>query len=277
MYTSYRINCKPTETDQLVAFLAESDFDSFEETDHGMVAYALTRHHANNIEALEELKQHYNFTFSFLEVEEKNWNEIWESGFDPIRVGNELAIRASFHPAAPEVQYDLVIDPKMSFGTGHHATTYMMCAFLLEHFAGGRGADQRVLDYGCGTGVLGILAGILGAGTVDGVDIEPWAVENSRENAELNGVEFNRLVLGKLEEILSGKPYDVVLANINRNVLLADAEALRDNIRAGGRAYLSGILSQDEIQVIDHYSQAGFTHVRTVAREDWRALEFIRE
>ena len=277
MYTAYHISCSPSETEIILALLADADFDSFEETDAGLAAYALTTDRPRHLKLMNELGKRYSFTYSSAEVEEQNWNEVWESSFSPIRVGERLAIRATFHPPFPDVEHDLVIDPKMSFGTGHHATTHMMCELLLAYISDASQAPGRVLDYGCGTGVLGILSLRLGAHTVDAVDIEPWAVENSEENAQANGVTFNRLVVGTLAEILTGNPYDLVLANINRNVLLESGEALWNNIRAGGRAFLSGILQHDEKMVVEHYRRLGFTHLRTVAREDWRALEFLRE
>ena len=277
MYTVYSIRCASSVGEIIIALLADAGFDSFEETDEGVTAYAPSVNAAAHIEKLEELSDRFQFTYGHEEMETRNWNEVWESSFSPIRVGDRLAIRATFHPAFIDVEHDLVIDPKMSFGTGHHATTHMMCELLLEYISDASEAPRRVLDYGCGTGVLGILSLRLGAQTVDAVDIEEWAVENSEENAQANGVRFNRLKVGTLTEILTGKPYDLVLANINRNVLLDSGEALWKNIRNGGRAFLSGILQHDEKMVVDHYRRLGFTHLRTVAREDWRALELLRE
>ncbi|PPK86524.1 ribosomal protein L11 methyltransferase [Neolewinella xylanilytica] len=277
MYTAYPIDCAAEDVDVLIALLADTGFDSFEETETGVTAYGLREQLERDTATLRSLQDRFAFTYYSEHLEEKNWNAIWESGFQPIRIDDRLSLRATFHPPVPEVKYDLVIDPKMSFGTGHHATTYMMCELLLEHFPAHPAPGQRVLDYGCGTGVLGILAKRLGADQVDAVDIEPWAIENSRENAATNHVIFDRLVVGTLDEILTGMPYDLVLANINRNVLLASAEALSGNTRPGGRVYASGILLQDADSVIDRYRRAGFAHLRTVAREDWRALEFIRE
>ena len=277
MFTVYRIRCAPSVTEIIIALLADAGFDSFEETDEGMTAYAPSSDAAEHLKVLQELSDRFPFTYSHEEMEVRNWNEVWESSFSPIRVGDRLAIRATFHPPARDVEHELVIDPKMSFGTGHHATTHMMCELLLAYISDASRAPARVLDYGCGTGVLGILSLRLGAQAVDAVDIEVWAVENSEENARANGVSFNRLAVGTLDEILTGNPYDLVLANINRNVLLDSGEALWNNIRNGGRAFLSGILQHDEQMVVEHYRRLGFTHLRTVAREDWRALELLRE
>ena len=277
MFTAYHITCTPSLTEIVLALLADAGFDSFEETEQGITAYGASSEAAEHLEVLEELADRFSFVFTAEEMEMRNWNEVWEKSFSPIRVGCRLAIRATFHPALTNVEHDLVIDPKMSFGTGHHATTHMMCELLLAYIPDASQAPDRVLDYGCGTGVLGILSLRLGAHQVDAVDIEEWAVENSAENALANGVRFNQLKVGNLEEILTGNPYDLVLANINRNVLLDSGEALWNNIRKGGRAFLSGILRHDEEMVVEHYRRLGFTKLRTVAREDWRAVELLRE
>ena len=277
MYTAYTITAPPELHDILVAMLAEVGFDSFEQREAEVVAYAERTNRTEALQSLREVIGSYGLSYNTMDLEDKNWNEEWERAFTPIRVDDRLLIRATFHATEPGIPLELVIDPKMSFGTGHHATTYMMCEFVLAYFAAGPSGPVRLLDYGCGTGILAILAKLLGASTVDAVDIESWAVENSAENARLNNVTLDRLILGTLPDILGGKPYDVVLANINRNVLLESAATLNRHIRPGGRAYLSGILMQDEGLVVEHYRQAGFRHLRSVAREDWRAFEFFRE
>ena len=256
----------------LIAYLADAGFDSFEEGDDHLQAYATVAERDKWVDAVEELRQRYRFTYTVTELPEQNWNAIWERGFSPIRVGDRLLIRASFHPADAVVDHDLVIDPRMAFGTGHHATTYMMCELLLEHEVAG----AAVLDYGCGTGVLAILARRLGAATVDAVDIEEAAAENTADNAAANGVELDEIVHGRLDDVPDARPYDLVLANINRNVLLDTGEALRKRLRSGGTAFLSGILAQDEARIVEHFRALGFTLVRSRAREDWRAFEFTR-
>ena len=277
MYTAYTLICPTATQEILIALLADRGFDSFEERADGLVGYALSVQHAQQLRVLDELSASYGFTYSAAELPVKNWNQEWERQFEPIVIDERLRIRASFHQPAAEFRREIVIDPKMSFGTGHHATTHMMCALLLDHYENTAEAGNYVLDYGCGTGVLAILAKLLGAGAVDAVDIEAWAVENSCENAAANGVDLDRLELGTLADITPGTPYDLVLANINRNVLLDSAASLWTKIRPGGRAYLSGILMQDEEMVITGYENAGFRHLRSVARQDWRALELLRE
>ncbi|NJB85390.1 ribosomal protein L11 methyltransferase [Lewinella marina] len=275
MYTVYQIGCSADLTDILIARLADAGFDSFLEEEDGLLAYGTSDRHPEWIRVLDELREAYTFDYSCEVLEEKNWNEVWESGFSPIRVGDRLLIRASFHPHDPEVRHELVIDPRMAFGTGHHATTYMMCELLMDHYAAG-GAGESVLDYGCGTGVLAILAKRLGARVVDAVDIEAPAVENTIENAKTNGVELAEIVEGTLDDVPERQPYDLVLANINRNVLLETGAALKMRLRSGGTAFLSGILEQDEDLIRQHFTDLGFELRRREAREGWRAFEFKR-
>lgn len=271
MYHQYRIETEPTHFEQLIAFLAAAGFDSFQETDEALLAFAAEDKHDEGLRVLDDLRKRYSFTLSYEALPERNWNEVWESQFEPIRIGDQLQIRASFHPEVPNIVHDLVIDPKMAFGTGHHATTYMMCELLLEE-----GAGSRVLDYGAGTGVLAILAKRLGADRVEAIDLEPAAVENTEENARLNGVRLDRNLLGELSLLPAAPPYDLILANINRNVILANADALYKRLQPGGKVYFSGVLAKDEKLLIDRLTTLGFRHLQTRQREDWRAFVFTR-
>ena len=256
----------------LLAFLSEAGFDSFQETEAGLLAFGAAEEHPRWLEVLEELKLQFSFTFSCKALEDKNWNEEWECQFSPINIGNDLRIRADFHPADPSVERELIITPKMAFGTGHHATTHMMCELLLER----KLRDARVLDYGSGTGVLAILAKQLGAGLVDAVDIESWSVENTLENATRNGVSLHRVIHGELKDVPIGPAYDLILANINRNVILATAGSLYERLRSGGIVLFSGILAQDEELLLSSLAETGFLHQATRSRADWRAFVFTR-
>jgi len=164
----------------------------------------------------------------------------------------------------------------MAFGTGHHATTFMMCERLFELADEGGLAGASVLDYGSGTGVLAILARRLGAGPADAVDIEAPAAESTAENATTNGVTLRHVVHGVLDDVPAGPPYDIILANINRNVILATAGALYERLKPGGTVLFSGILAQDEQLLINSLRDAGFLHQETRRREDWRAFTFTR-
>ncbi|MBC6993449.1 50S ribosomal protein L11 methyltransferase [Neolewinella lacunae] len=272
MYHQYSLLNDPGLNEMLIAFLGEADFDSFQELDSGLHAFALAEQHEQSVAALEDLRERFPFTYTWEVLENKNWNEEWERQFQPIRVGERLLIRADFHPADPAVEHELVITPKMAFGTGHHATTYMMCELIFEEDLAGK----SVLDYGSGTGVLAILAKRLGAGPVDAVDIEGPAAENTAENAQANGTELRHVVLGELHDVPPGPPYDLILANINRNVILATGEALYERLRPGGRVLFSGILAQDEELLLSRLAAIGFHHHSTRRREDWRAFVFSR-
>ena len=271
-YDVYRIRAVAELRELLIAFLARAGFDSFEETEAGLDAYGTTDRREEFAGVLDELGHQFDFTYERTALEPRNWNEVWESQFTPIRIDDKLLIRASFHPSEPGFAQELVIDPRMAFGTGHHETTYMMCELLL----GGAVAGGRVFDYGSGTGVLAILAKRLGASYVDAVDIEEPSVENTRENAELNGVVLDQIVLGTLDDVPVGPPYDLILANINRNVILATAGALYERLAKGGSVFFSGVLAQDEPLVVSRLTELGYRHRETRARGDWRALVVSR-
>lgn len=257
----------------LVAFLSDAGFDSFQETDAGLLAFAEAERHEEWLKALDELKAQFSFDYKWEAMPERNWNEEWERNFSPIRIGNRLLIRADFHEADPSVEQELIITPKMAFGTGHHATTYMMCELIFEQSMDG----LRVLDYGSGTGVLAILAKRLGAGDVDAVDIEPPSAESTAENAQTNGVELHNVVLGELKDVPLEYPYDLILANINRNVILDTSAALYQRLKPGGTILFSGILAQDEQLLVSRLVELGFAHQETRSREDWRAFVFTRD
>lgn len=272
VYHQYDLECSQKLVPILIAFLSEAGFDSFEETEAGVSAYAVASDHDGWVEVLENLKATYPFTYAWSLLPDKNWNAVWESQFQPLSVGDQLFIRADFHESNPAIDQELVITPKMAFGTGHHATTYMMCELLLA----GPPVGKRVLDYGSGTGVLAILAARLGAEMVDAVDIEAPSAENTTENAHRNGVELHHIIHGTLDDVPVGPPYDLILANINRNVILATADTLYERLEPGGKVLFSGILAKDESLLIRHLTQLGFRHLETRQREDWRAFVFTR-
>ncbi|MCB0819252.1 MAG: 50S ribosomal protein L11 methyltransferase, partial [Bacteroidetes bacterium] len=203
-----------TMKDILIAEMSEIGFDSFVDSENGFLGYAPEENYSEP-QLLKLLQKNgYSEKPDIKRIEPQNWNAVWESQFDPILVNKEICIRAPFHDAMPEYKYELVIEPKMSFGTGHHATTRLMCQALSKINPKGK----KVCDMGCGTGILGILAMKMGAFSAFGVDIETWAVENSIENAQKNQVQMKVLEGGK--EHLENKRFDIILANINRNVLL---------------------------------------------------------
>ena len=222
-------------SDILVAQLSEIDFDSFQEVDSGLIGYIEKQKF--NEEKIKKIIPN-NIEFTYKEMPDVNWNETWESNFESIIINDQCAIRATFHKKI-DVKYE-IINPKMSFGTGHHETTYLMISKLLELNL----KEKVVLDMGCGTGILGILASMKGAKTVDGIDIEEWAYENCIENCEINQIENFKTILGDVNKI-TGEKYDVIIANINRNVLLNDLHLYCASLNKGGIILLSGFYEED--------------------------------
>ncbi|MFT4687329.1 MAG: ribosomal protein L11 methyltransferase [Neolewinella sp.] len=272
IFQQYTLANDPALNEVLVAFLAEAGFDSFQETDNGLLAFAPAADHDRWTGELDKLAGRFAFSYTSETLEDKNWNEEWEKQFQPLQIGDRLYIRAGFHAPHPDIEQELVITPKMAFGTGHHPTTHMMCELIFEQDLAGK----RVFDYGSGTGVLAILAKRLGAAEADTVDIESWSAENTLENARRNGVEMNHIIHGTLDDVPAGEPYDFILANINRNVILTTSEALYQRLRPGGIVLFSGILDTDEQLLVSSLSGLGFIHQETRQRADWRAFVFTR-
>lgn len=265
-YWQYRIRIAPEHRDVLLAFLTELPFESFEEIPEGLDAYLPVADRTPELEAqLETLKQEWPFSFQAERLEHRNWNEEWERNFPPIRVDDFCGIRADFHPPFKGVAHEIVISPKMAFGTGHHATTYMMIEMM------GRldWKGQTVLDYGCGTGILAILAARLGAAWVDAVDIEEPAYENTLEHARINGVADRIHAWHGVLETVPFRRYDTILANINRHVILASLSALYERITPPGTLLISGILADDEPLVLSEAEAAGFFPFDRLQKGEW--------
>jgi len=229
-------------TDILMAELGEIGFDIFEESDSGMKAYCpLDQYDAL---AAHEIMARYRFLGPIVvvesEIEKQNWNAVWETNYDPIRISDQVNIRASFHEPDPTVAMDIVINPKMSFGTGHHETTTLMVQAMFEIPLEGK----TVLDVGTGTGILAFIALKLGASRAHGFDIDPWSIENSIENAALNACESATFQEGTIRNEPE-EAYDVVIANINRNILLNELSEYASRLQAGGYLLLSGFYSDD--------------------------------
>ena len=251
----------------------EGPYESFVETKEGLKAYVPVDLFDETWlrQQMQELRDQFpifNSQFSIQEMPDKNWNEEWEKGHQAVLVeyeGGSVWVRAPFHPHREDVNYELIIEPKMSFGTAHHPTTYMMLSYVAELDMQGR----RVLDMGCGTAVLGILAKMRGAEYVEGVDIDEWAFNNARENAASNGVEIV-LKLGDASS-LQGH-FDVVIANINRNILLNDMGRYAAVLNAGGTLLLSGFYEADEAALVARAGELGMTLKGKKNRDGWSAL-----
>ena len=247
----------------------EGPYESFVETNDGLKAYVPVDKYDRHFLEVTEASFPVPLRYKVEEMEDKNWNEEWEKGHQAVLVeyeGGSVWVRAPFHPHRDDVSYELIIEPKMSFGTAHHPTTYMMLSYVAELDMNGR----RVLDMGCGTAVLAILAKMRGASYVEGVDIDEWAFNNARENAATNNVEIT-LKLGDANT-LQGQ-FDIIIANINRNILLRDMEAYARVLKSGGTLLLSGFYEADEGGLIARANELGLTLKSKKNRDGWSALQ----
>ena len=210
----------------------------------------------------------FKITYSKKEIEQVNWNAAWEKNFHPIEVDQKCVVRAPFHSKA-NVDYEIVIEPKMSFGTGHHETTYMMLQYMLEtDFQG-----KTVLDMGCGTAVLAILAEFRGASKIDAIDIDSWCYKNSLENIERNNCKNIKTFLGDVS-LLENKKYQIIIANINRNILLKDMESYCFSLENEGQLFLSGFYNEDLNLIIATCTKFNLTFVDKIERNNWVAAKF---
>jgi ribosomal protein L11 methyltransferase len=269
---SFKVTPSAPGTEILLAQLSEHPFESFEETEKGLNAYI--RKQDWQIELLADIgildDPSYQITQQIREIPPENWNKKWETHFDPIEIGSVCSVRAPFHEKK-EVQYDIVIEPKMSFGTGHHETTHMMLEFLLDIDLKGK----TVLDMGCGTAVLAILAAMKGATSVDGIDIDHWSYLNAIENAERNGQGDISIMQGDAG-VIPDKKYDCILANINRNILLEDIGVYSDHLEAKGSLFLSGFYVEDEPTITAACKKAGLVFNKKVNKNTWVAAQYYR-
>lgn len=254
-----------------MAMLSQYDFESFEEKQDHMLAYISTESYLSQKKEINALLDEMNFTYTWIELDDQNWNEVWESNFEPVNVENICRIRAEFHEHDNSFPYEIIIQPKMAFGTGHHQTTCSMIKKMNElDFK-----NKIVFDYGCGTGVLAIFASMLKAASIDALDIEEESFLNTVENAERNNTPNVQAYHGTIEK-MKGKSYDIVLANINRNVLLDSATGLQLLLKNQGTLLLSGILSEDFSVIKECYVKNNFEYVDHIEKENWLCVKFIR-
>ncbi len=248
----------------LIAALSEANFEGFEEEDETLKAFI--REEECDLEELNVIAEANDITFGMSVIEETNWNAVWESNFDPVVVDDFVAVLASFHEPIPGLEHEILITPKMSFGTGHHATTFMM----MQQMRGIDFKEKSVFDFGTGTGVLAILAAKLGAADVVAIDIDDWSIENARENNENNGTEA--IKLAKADTATDQGEFDVILANINKNVILDNMAALKDQLKPGGVLLLSGLLVQDEEDIRVAAEKYGLNIVSRREKHNWLCL-----
>jgi len=267
-YTKFTVKTTEEHREILIAMFSQHPFEAFEEIDMGFYAYIPDEKMSPEIAAaLEEYRQRFPYEAVRESVPTQNWNQVWEASFQPIVIGDFCAVRASFHQVMTGVAHEIVIDPKMAFGTGHHETTYMVINSMKDlNFA-----DKKVLDYGCGTGILAILAEKLGAASIDALDIDPAATENAIENIKLNNAQHINIHQGTLNTITDAN-YDIILANINRNVIIQSLPNLHTRLNAGGTLVISGILTKDRALVEGHIKEAGFGIKNATSRGGWVCL-----
>ena len=273
IYIEYKFKVKPLNPGReiLIAELGYAGFESFVETEDGVTAYIQKGEWKTDILGDVDLLNNDLFEISheFSEIEQINWNAEWEKSFQPIVVENRCSVRAPFHEK-PDTEFDIVIEPKMSFGTGHHETTHMM----LEHMLDTDLEGKKVLDMGCGTGVLAIFAEMKGAIGVDAIDIDNWCYLNSLENVERNSCRHIKVYEGDAG-LLKGKEYDVVIANINRNILLNDLPVYIDCLNKGGILLLSGFY-EDDIPLIDEACKKyGLEFAEKKEKNFWVAVKYV--
>ncbi len=251
----------------LLAMLATMDYEGFEEAADGLKAFIPET--LFDEPALKELLEAHQLTYTLLPIAQQNWNAQWESGFEPVRVNDFASIRAGFHQPVPGVQHEIIITPKMSFGTGHHATTWMM----VEQMSTIDFAGKSVLDFGTGTGVLAILAEKMGAADILAIDNDDWSVNNSLENVLVNGCVH--IKVEKAEILPPGMSFDMILANINLHVITASLPAIAKACKPGAAVLLSGFLEEDVQALEPLLIKENFQITGIFDRGSWRCIAAV--
>ncbi len=261
--------------DLLINALGDIGFDTFEETESGFKAYVPESVFDQERLDKQIVLYHEMFPFSYeiSLIPQKNWNEVWESNFEPIEIGDKIFVRATFHQPKPGFPYEIVIDPKMAFGTGHHQTTSMMLQLVLENDFEGK----KVLDMGCGTGILAIMASKAGATEITAIDYDPVCYESTIENSRLNHA-ANIMALCGSKEAIPNEQFDVILANINRNILLDQMERYAEALKPGGEIYFSGFYETPDLDVIKtEAGKYGLNYALHKKDKDWVAARFVKQ
>lgn len=264
-YIELKIQAPEAVQEVLISSLSDLNATGFEQTEESLVAYF----DADGFPEKEVQTVLANFTCQQQRIEEQNWNQVWESNFQPVQVGEFCGIRAAFHVPMPHVTHEIVITPKMSFGTGHHATTFMM----VEQMSRINFVAKEVFDFGTGTGILAILAEKLGAAHVDAIDVDHWSIENAYENLQRNHCSGVSLTL---TSIIPQKTYDIILANINKNVILNYLGDLNKALVTNGSLLVSGLLIQDREDIINACEGQGLRLDVSIERSNWVSLLFSK-
>ncbi|MDB5120370.1 MAG: prmA [Sphingobacteriales bacterium] len=262
------------QADILIDTLSFIGFDTFEQTENGFKAYIpLNEFDLDKLEAsVSDFKNQFSFSFLINEIAHQNWNEIWESNFEPLKI-KDCYVRATFHAAQPDYKYEIIIDPKMAFGTGHHQTTSTMMELMMaENFK-----EKQVLDMGCGTGILAILASKLGAKSVVAIDYDPVCFESTIENSTLNNI-TNIVALCGSKESIPDQKFNIILANINRNILLDQLDSYSSVLNENGLIFLSGFYEEIDLDMLKEKAESlGLKYVKHQKSNDWVATKFTNE
>lgn len=259
----------------MMAQMGDAGFDSFEELEDGFIAYAqINNYIQGSLNNLQPFVEGVSFSMQEDIVEDQDWNKEWEENyFKPIVIDGRCRIRSPFHEADNNVEFEVIINPQMSFGTGYHETTTMMIEYIMEKNING----LHVLDMGCGTGILGIMAIKCGASSVDCVDIDEWCYRNTLENISLNNVNGINTILGGAEVLPDSPEYDLVIANINRNILVNDMAHYAASLKHGGHMQLSGFYDADAEVVLREAERFGLKLVERKEINDWNGLYLVKE
>ena len=269
-HTRLAVTCHRDFSEILMAELSHAGFDTFLENESGFEAYVEADAYDQSM--VVEIRKKYEgkapLEFCFSRIPKRNWNEEWEKNYQPIAVDDRCLIRAEFHQPAKRYPYELIITPKMSFGTGHHQTTYLMVKSILDI----NPVNKRVMDAGCGTAILSILASKLGAREVEAFDIDEWSVENGNENTAINGCGNIHIQRGSIKDAALEGKFDIILANINKNVLLEEMKMYASFLNPGGVLLLSGFFTLDIPDLLTEGALHGFKEIRRYDRETWASL-----
>lgn len=260
--------------DLLINALGEIGFDTFEELDFGFKAYIPSVDFKRELleQQLDPFKNMFSFSYEIMLIPQKNWNQVWESNFEPIKIKDQIFVRATFHQPQPEFPYEIVIDPKMAFGTGHHQTTSMMLESILEN----NFENKMVLDMGCGTGILAIMASKSGASQIVAIDYDPICFESTIENATLNDI-TNIVARCGSKEVIPEKQFDIILANINRNILLDQMKRYAEVLAAKGEVYISGFYESPDLEILIAEAAANdLKYISHKINKEWVCAKFIK-
>lgn len=264
------LDAKEDNSDVLIALLSELGFDGFIEEEGILLAYCEKKEKSDKEIGLI-LEEAGIVASQIIEIKDENWNATWEAGYESVTIADRVSVRAPFHPSSP-LEYDIVIEPKMSFGTAHHETTSLMLEFVLSQDFN----NMKVLDMGSGTGVLAILAFLRGAREVTAIDNDEWAYHNACDNVRLNNASDIVVEMGDASSINS-RTFNIIFANINRNILLRDIAVYSEALEKGGSLLLSGFYKQDLEQIQEKCAGCGLTYVRAQTKNKWTAAVFLKD